>query len=208
MLQIILKGIFIGIMVSAPMGPMGILCAQRTLSRGRGHGLVTGLGSAASDFFYAFLVLWGISHISGFLERYEKETFIVGSIILIIFGLGVFLTHPAKNWSPQTETKETRYMLDFLSSFMLTLSNVAIVFVFITLFASFNFIPQERHGWWPIIIGCLSIFAGAMLWWYFLTLVLSRTRKFFSRRGLVILNRIIGTVLMGLGIFGIITELF
>ena len=206
MLQIILKGIFIGIMVSAPIGPIGILCAQRTLSRGKWHGLITGVGSAVSDFLYALLVLWSISHISILLERYQSETFLVGSIILIFFGLGVFVTHPAKNWSPQMETKDTRYALDFLSAFLLTLSNISIIFIFITLFASFNFIPQENQRWGTILLGCFSIFVGAMLWWYFLTSVISKTRRFFSRNGLVVMNRIIGGILMGFGIFGIIAE--
>ena len=52
MLGLISKGIVIGVLVSAPMGPIGMLCIQRTLNKGRWHGFVTGLGAALSDVIY------------------------------------------------------------------------------------------------------------------------------------------------------------
>ena len=55
MLGLISKGIVIGVLVSAPMGPIGMLCIQRTLNKGRWHGFVTGLGAALSDVIYAAL---------------------------------------------------------------------------------------------------------------------------------------------------------
>src|SRR3712207_9128058 len=41
-IDLILKGILIGIIASAPMGPVGVLCVQRTLNKGRWYGFVTG----------------------------------------------------------------------------------------------------------------------------------------------------------------------
>ena len=43
-LEIVVKGMIIGIVASAPMGPVGVLCIQRTLNKGRAYGLVTGTG--------------------------------------------------------------------------------------------------------------------------------------------------------------------
>ena len=45
-LEIVIKGMIIGIVASAPMGPVGVLCIQRTLNKGRAYGLVTGTGAA------------------------------------------------------------------------------------------------------------------------------------------------------------------
>ncbi|HRR58994.1 MAG TPA: LysE family transporter, partial [Paludibacteraceae bacterium] len=56
MLQIFLTGIIIGLFISVPIGPLGILCIQRTLNRGRAYGIVTGLGATTSDLIYAVLV--------------------------------------------------------------------------------------------------------------------------------------------------------
>ena len=43
----------IGVGVSAPLGPVGVLCIQRTLNKGRWYGFVTGLGASLSDIAYA-----------------------------------------------------------------------------------------------------------------------------------------------------------
>ena len=55
MFEFILKGIIIGICVSAPVGPIGILCIQRTLTKGKKVGIITGLGATFSDLFYAMI---------------------------------------------------------------------------------------------------------------------------------------------------------
>ena len=52
-LYTIIRGLAIGILVSAPMGPIGVLCIQRTLNKGRWSGFVTGLGASISDLGYA-----------------------------------------------------------------------------------------------------------------------------------------------------------
>ena len=57
----LIKGVVIGIMASAPMGPVGVLCLQRTINKGRWYGFVTGLGAALSDILYALLTGYGMS---------------------------------------------------------------------------------------------------------------------------------------------------
>ena len=48
-LDFIFKGMMIGVVASAPMGPVGILCVQRTLNKGRWYGFATGIGASISD---------------------------------------------------------------------------------------------------------------------------------------------------------------
>ena len=67
-LDLILKGILIGIIASAPMGPVGILCIQRTLNKGRWYGFATGLGAAISDMLYALITGLGMSFIMDFIS--------------------------------------------------------------------------------------------------------------------------------------------
>ena len=56
----IFKGILIGIIASAPMGPVGVLCIQRTLNKGRWYGFVTGIGATVSDLIYALITIISI----------------------------------------------------------------------------------------------------------------------------------------------------
>ena len=207
MLETIAKGFLIGFLVSSPMGPINMLTIQRTLNRGWWHGFVTGLGAVLSDFAYALVTLVGLSLVSDFLTTYESRLQVLGSIILILFGIGVFRTNPLKGWKPDIITGETRYMKDFISSFLLTLSNAAIILVFVGLFARFSFNPLI-DGPVSVIAGMVSFLVAAMVWWFLLTTLVSHLRKHFNRRGLILLNRTIGILLMIVGAGGILLSVF
>ena len=201
MIEIILKGFLIGILVSAPMGPIGMLCVQRTLNRGRLHGFATGLGAMVSDIIYATITLTGISFAENFLNKHEAVIQIVGSVVLIYFGYRVFNNNPLKSNNHQIIKNETRYTKDFLTSFALTLSNAAILLIFITLFARFHYNPTE-DGIHMLGIALGTIALGAITWWFFLTLLIGHLSKHFSRRSLILLNRVIGIVLIIIGSIG------
>lgn len=205
--EIIVKGFVIGLFVASPMGPINMLCIQRTLNRGWKHGFATGMGAMLSDLTYAIITLIGIGMASDFLSKNEITIQLVGSIVLLLFGFGVFRSNPLKGWTPRLKMEETRYMKDFISSFLLTFSNVAIILVFITLYARFQFNPLTE-GAFPVITGIASIAGGALSWWIFITLFVSRLRKYFSRKGLIMLNRIVGSLLMIFGLGGIVTTIF
>lgn len=88
MFETITKGFLIGLLVSAPMGPINMLTIQRTLNRGRWHGFMTGLGATLSDLVYALITLVGLSFVADFFDEYEQIIQILGSVILFFFGLG------------------------------------------------------------------------------------------------------------------------
>ena len=66
-LEVVVKGVLIGLVASAPMGPVGVLCVQRTLNKGRAYGIVTGTGAAFSDILYALLTGYGLSFLYDFI---------------------------------------------------------------------------------------------------------------------------------------------
>ena len=206
MVEVIYKGIIIGIIVSAPMGPIGILCVQRTLNRGRLHGLVTGLGAMISDLIYASITLIGIGFMDELLNTHKLLIQFIGSIIIILFGAALFLTNPLKILKPASGSPETRYYQDFATAFLLTLSNVAIVFLFISLYARFQYNPLDRN-WFTFAVGVISIGVGALSWWFFITTYVSKLKKYFNRQSLKFFNRIVGIILILLGLVGIVSAM-
>ena len=202
MIETIYKGFLIGVIVSAPMGPIGILCVQRTLNRGRMHGFITGLGAMASDLIYAFITLIGMGFVHTILEANEQLLQYVGSLIIVLFGIGIFFTNPLKILKPTTSAPETRYNQDFFTAFFLTLSNVAIVFLFISLFARFNYSPLETN-WFTFAVGLISIGLGAIAWWFFITTYVSKLKRYFNRHALKLFNRTVGSILVLLGVLGV-----
>ena len=96
MFETIVKGFIIGLLVSAPMGPVNMLCVQRTLNKGRWSGFITGLGALLSDLIYALITLLGMSLVEDFLKKNELLIQLTGSVVLIFFGYVVFRTNPLK----------------------------------------------------------------------------------------------------------------
>ena len=56
-----LKGIAVGFVLCAPLGPVGVLCLQRTLAAGRLAGFCAILGAAVVDGFYGMAAGLGMT---------------------------------------------------------------------------------------------------------------------------------------------------
>ncbi len=52
-LELFLKGIIAGLGASIPLGPIGVLCIQKTINRGRASGFLSGMGAASADTIFA-----------------------------------------------------------------------------------------------------------------------------------------------------------
>lgn len=202
MLDIIFEGIIIGICTSIPVGPIAILCIQRTLQKGRWHGFCSGLGAATSDTLYALLALLGLSVVMAFIESHQLVIQIIGSVIMMLFGIYIFFQNPASSIRKQQEGN-VNYWQDYLTAFLLTLSNPLMIFLFIGLFARFTFLSEVPSPFY-VIMGIVSIFGGASLWWLFLTFIASTFKKRFNFRGLWLLNKITGILIAALALFGLI----
>ena len=193
MISTIIEGITIGLCTSIPVGTIAILIIQRTLQKGRMHGFTSGLGAATSDTFYALLAIVGLSVVLSFIEENKLIIQIIGSAIMVIFGVYIFFQNPAKNIE-KSKTDKSSYWQEYLTAFFLTLSNPLMIFLYIGLFAQYNFISSESH-FIEIAIGICSVFLGAALWWFLLTLLASVFRKRFNIRGLWILNKATGILI-------------
>lgn len=116
----IIHGIAIGVLISAPMGPIGMLCIQRTLNKGRLSGFYTGLGATLSDLIYALLVGLCMSMITGFVEAHEIMLQLVGSVVLLGFGIYIARKNPAKALKTQgCKPKKNSYHQDLITGFCL-----------------------------------------------------------------------------------------
>lgn len=203
MIDIIIKGIFIGILVSAPMGPIGVLCVQRTLNEGRIHGFISGLGATFSDLIYAIITGLGISFILDFIEANHYPLQIGGSLLLIVAGYYIYRSNPARKLVRQGTKTTTPFWKNFISSFFINLANIGILFFFIGMFARFNFIDPVNST--QNYVGILSIGVGTIIWWLLVSTVVDKVRNKFNPRGLKIFNNILGVVLIIIGFVGIIT---
>lgn len=201
-IDLLIKGFIIGVVVSAPLGPVGVLCVQRTLNKGRWYGFVTGLGAALSDIIYALITGYGMSFISDIISTHIYLFQWLGSIMLFLFGVYTFRSNPIRSLRPVSTTKGT-YLHNFVTAFFVTISNPLIIFLFIGLFARFAFVNPAC----PIYEQISSYFAialGALVWWFAITYGVNKLRKRFDLRGIWMINRVVGTVVMVVSVLGAI----
>ncbi len=199
---IMVRGLAIGILISAPMGPIGMLCIQRTLNKGRWPAFFTGIGAALSDLIYCLLTGLGLSFITDFVEANQLILQIIGSVVLAIFAIYLFRKNPVRSLATPADHPNT-YWTDLGSGFLLTFSNPLILFFIIGLFARFNFLLPE-FKYYHYVSGYTSIFAGALLWWFTVTYFVNKVRSHFNVRSLWLINRIIGGLLLAMAVVGFI----
>lgn len=206
-LNIMVKGILIGVLASAPMGPVGILCIQRTLNKGRWYGLVTGVGASVSDIIYALITGLGMSFVMDLITEPQTLFYlkVFGSLLLMAFGIYCWRTDPTKKMHISGNRKGT-LIHNGVTAFLVTFSNPLIIFLFMALFAQFTFVIPDHP--FEMFLGYLSIVAGALIWWYGLTWLIDKVREKFDNNGILLINKIIGSLVIVLSIVILIGTIF
>ena len=198
--QLIIKGLLIGIICSAPMGPVGILCIRRTLHKGREYGLATGAGAALSDLFYALVTGAGMLPLMMEFIDNEQNLFylkIVGAVMLFAFGVWMWRTDPRKGYRPsQMHRIATKEKTQIGTLKALGFKNRRILFHY-TSYGLFIGLAGTGLG---IALGYASIVGGAMFWWWGLTYVITRMKSKFDLHGILLLNRTIGTIVLSVAV--------
>ena len=122
--DLVFKGMLIGMIASAPMGPVGILCVQRTLNKGRWFGMVTGLGAAVSDIIYAGITGFGMAFVMDFINNDQNKFYlqIIGSVLLLAFGIYTWRTDPTRNMHRSGQQQGSLWY-NMWTAFLVTFSN-------------------------------------------------------------------------------------
>ena len=194
-LDFIFKGMLIGMIASAPMGPVGILCVQRTLNKGRWFGLATGIGAAVSYIIYAAIAGFGMSFVMDLISNDQNRFYlqIAGSMMLLCFGLYTYHSDPMKKMHQSGQQKGTLWYHTW-TAFLVTFSNPLIIFLFLAMYAQFAFVLPNHP--FEMQVGFASIVGGAMLWWWGLTWLVDKIRTKFDNNGIKIINQVIGVAVI------------
>ncbi len=194
--ELLVKGILAGIAISAPVGPVNVLCMSRTLTKGRMAGVVSGAGAAAADTFYGAMAGFSISFVIQFLLREEFWIRLFGGFLLI--GIG-FLYYFKKPQSLKEQKNEAAHS-DFITAFLLNLTNPTVVLSFLALLAALGMGEKRPPLLTLLVVG--GIFTGSMLWWIILTTATNHFRDRFDDKAMLWMNRIAG---VAIGAFGVLT---
>ncbi|MGM9703162.1 MAG: LysE family translocator [Prevotella sp.] len=209
-LNFIFKGMLIGLIASAPMGPVGVLCVQRTLNKGRWYGFITGIGAALSDMIYAAITGYGMSYVMDVLSNQQTKMYlqIAGSVMLLAFGIYTYKSDPTKKIHRSGNGKGTLFH-NGMTAFLVTFSNPLIIFLFVACYAQFAFVMPDHP--FEMVVGFMSIVFGALLWWFGLTWLIDKIRGKFDDNGIKLINQVIGSIVVLCSIImflGTVTNLY
>nr|WP_282594648.1 LysE family transporter [Halomarina salina] len=188
-----------GLSIAAPVGPIGVLCIQRTLSKGRLSGLVSGLGAASADAVYGSIAGFGITVLSSLLLDYRTGIRIGGGVLLLALGVRSFRAEPA---ATAVATSDVQGLgRDYGSTFLLTLANPVTIVAFVGIFTGLGIGVSGDYSDAAVLVG--GVFLGSALWWLALSVGVNRFRSRFTRSVTRRVHRLAGAVVAGFGLLAI-----
>ena len=199
--SLFIKGLIIGFSIAAPVGPIGILCIQRTLSEGNVQGLVTGLGAATADAIYGFIAAFGLTLISDFLVDQSFWFRMLGGLFLCYLGIRAFSRKPS---SQSISLANNTALSAYGTTFFLTLTNPMTILFFAGIFAGLGVVSESVH-YASAGLMVIGVFLGSAAWWMLLSSITGIFRHKISEGKLALVNKASGVIIVSFGVAAIVS---
>jgi threonine/homoserine/homoserine lactone efflux protein len=213
LLKILIGGFCVGLASSVTVGPVAVLCIQRTLSKGYLSGIASGLGVAVADTSLAILAFSVFALIKSYIDEYSTIIQICGGAIVIIIGVFIFFQNPVPQIRKNRAGMRDLWQ-DFASMFGVTLANFVVIIPYIlAFFTMFNIdismspdaLSMSRLVQNMFVI--LGFLLGAMTWWLSITSLINIFRKRFRPRHMLTINHVAGIVISVLGLITLLSTI-
>lgn len=165
LIPLFLKSALIGLSIAAPVGPIGLLCIQRTLDHGPGVGLATGLGAAVADALYGAIGAFGVTALITVLTG--ARPLLAGGGALFLLWLAWTAWHGADPKQAAAAKGGVKGWHAFGGTFLLTMSNPATILSFIAVFSSLAGGMGNTSAASPVWM-IAGVFFGSAAWWFML----------------------------------------
>ena len=193
----LLKGLAVGFLLCAPLGPVGIICLQRTMIEGRLSGFFSILGAAVVDAFYGVVAAYGMSAVGGVLDHGKFWFQLFGGTVLVVVGIRLYTAAASINRTSQGHIRSSADA--FLSTLSLMLSNPLPILV---IGAALSAVTggQLRVDLVDIPLFAFGIFLGSLLWSPILVTASNLISPVLQPGHLSLLNRVCGAILFFCGL--------
>lgn len=200
-----LQSLVIGLSVAAPVGPIGLLCIQRSLGQGAAVGFATGMGAAVADGIYGAVGAFGLTAVTRLFNELREPLAYIGAAFLLFLGVRLWLSK--SNTQEQSDDRSMKALGGaFASTVILTLANPATILSFVAIFAVLGgnlALTADRAS--TMVLG---VFLGSALWWLGLSFGVSAIRHRISQGVMLGINRASGTLIIGFAVWQIVHTLF
>lgn len=207
MIPVFLKGAVMGFSIAAPVGPIGVLCIQRTLSRGMINGFISGLGAATADGFYGMVAAVGLSSLSSILINAQIPLRGCGGAFLVYLGIKAFRSGPHEVAAVESDSESGMLFKAYLSTFALTITNPMTIITFTAIFTGLG-VGSSIGGIAKASAMALGFFCGSSAWWLVLSSISGFLRTKVKSTMMPIINKASGIVIILFGLLSIVSLLF
>lgn len=194
-LSFFIQGIIIGLTLAVPVGPISLLCIQRTIADGRFHGIISGLGVSTADSFYAAITVLGLTVVSGLIITQQFLFRFLAGVILILIGIRIFMSVPA---GVSEKSEHETYLKDYLSMVAIAVANPLTLVFLLVILPGFGVVI---HGttFLPATEFVAGFFFGSAVWWVLLCGSVGSVRSRISVKNLGLINRVSGLLISCFG---------
>ena len=196
-LALILKGMAAGFTISMPVGPVAVVCINRTLRKGRVSGFLSGAGGATADALYALIATFGLTIVINFIKANMFGLQVIAGVVVLIFGVRIFISNPVKDYRNRGREPDS-LLSDYLSVLPLAFANPVSLFVYLGVFSGLS-LPYTGSVSAKALLMVPGVIAGALMWWFTLSGLISRFRNRIKLRTLLWINRIAGSIIILFG---------
>jgi len=196
-LEYILIGYFVGILTTAPVGPVNIMAIQHAVRGGFRQGVYVGFGAVIADTIYAAAAIFGVSAVTTFIEGQFDLIEIVGGALLIIFGIKIWNTHP--HLTKNGNGREHGFLGDATAAFFMAITNPGAILAFIAIFGGLGDFRPAHGDHVGALVMVAGVAFGATSWWMIVSATVSHFRTRIDDRWLDRANHIAGFLLVAFG---------
>jgi threonine/homoserine/homoserine lactone efflux protein len=201
---LVLRGFVLGFAIAASPGPIFFLCLRRTLVRGWPNGVVSGLGVATADGFYAALAAFGIGAVTSVLVGERRWLALIGGALLVVLGLRTLLDRP--NFADaKPSSNGSGLPWAYLSTLGLTVANPATIISFAALVAALGL--GVGGGYLRPALLVLGVLMGSAAWWCVLAGLVTGLRARVTPKVVNGISTFSGLVIVALGMLAILSTL-
>lgn len=218
-------GLCVGVAINVPsVGPVSVICVQRTLERGFWGGVAAGLGAVLGDGAIAAAGAFGLTAISGILNDHRTAIQLVAAFVLVLFGVKLYAAEPKlpETTRQKRSISQLRRLVDIIPdmfrpairypiwrllphmgvvphTFFLTVTNPGAILGLLAIIGSIGAAIGGVPTYTEALLLVASIMTGSLFWWMGLSRLVSKVRHKLNEGRLKAINRTAGVVLLLFG---------
>ena len=174
MASLLIRGFALGFAIAASPGPIFFLCLRRSLLRGWLTGLVSGLGVATADAFYAAIAVFGVAAVvTTALAPAARWLALAGGLALVLIGVRAVVSTP-ETGKLTTNVSGAGLAWAYTSILGLTITNPATIISFAALAAALG--AGLSGSWTKPALVVAGVGLGSASWWLILAAITAALR--------------------------------